>query len=383
MVRGGTILHICSDYAHQRIYAELFASLHDSGLEQVVYAPVRTAAELEVPGPPRPRIRFHARHILRAHHRVFFGQKVRTVAADVSRVAKPAVASLVHAHFLYSDGAVALRLHENFGIPYVTAVRNTDLNVFMRLRPDLRGEMHRIASQAQALVFLSPVYREQFLSRIPNAIARNIADRCHVIPNGIEDLWHETPPPRKSSVSMPLRILYVGNFTTNKNVPRLLEAAARLRARYPITVTLVGGGGDGAETVHRLLATTDYSFARAAGHVEDRGMLRDIYREHDVFAMPSLRETFGVVYIEALSQGIPVLLSRGQGVDGYFESGTITEVVNPLSVSSIELGLERLAARAGTQRDACVSAAQAFAWPAIATTYRALYTTVASGIGTA
>jgi len=380
MVTKGTVLHICSGYANQRLYPHLFASLHDIGVSQTVYVPMRSAAELEVPGPPRAQITYHARHVLRRCHRVLFREKVRTVTADVCGVAEPRETSLVHAHFLYSDGAVAQRLHERFGMPYIAAVRNTDLNVFMKLRPDLRRRMHTIVNQAQALVFLSPVYREQFLGRIPQNLAQSIVGRCHVIPNGIEPLWHEVRQPKTVLPSTPLRILYVGDFSTNKNVPRLLKAAARLQALCPVILTLVGEGGNGEKAVHKLLSSKNFSFVRAVGRVNDRRRLRDIFSENDVFAMPSLQETFGLVYIEALSQGLPILLSRGQGVDGYFASGTISEVVNPYSVTSIELGLANLAARASTQREACIDAAKAFAWPAIAATYRALYAEVAPAV---
>ena len=39
--------------------------------------------------------------------------------------------------------------------------------------------------------------------------------------------------------------------------------------------------------------------------------------------MPSRYETFGLVYGEAMSQGLPIIYSKGQGVDGYFKEGTV------------------------------------------------------------
>ena len=53
-----------------------------------------------------------------------------------------------------------------------------------------------------------------------------------------------------------------------------------------------------------------------------------------MFAMPSIHETFGLVYIEALSQGLPVLYTKGQGVDGSLES-TAGIGVDPLSIDDI------------------------------------------------
>src|SRR5699024_12238501 len=51
--------------------------------------------------------------------------------------------------------------------------------------------------------------------------------------------------------------------------------------------------------------------------------LISIYRENDIFIMPSFSETFGLVYPEAMSQGLPVLYTKGQGFDGQYEDGYV------------------------------------------------------------
>ena len=42
-----------------------------------------------------------------------------------------------------------------------------------------------------------------------------------------------------------------------------------------------------------------------------------------IFILPSIHETFGLVYAEALSQGLPIIYTRGQGFDGHFEEGEV------------------------------------------------------------
>jgi glycosyltransferase involved in cell wall biosynthesis len=383
MVSVGSILHICSDYAHQHLYRQLIEALHAASIVQSVYVPVRTAAAVSAARPSGDSITFHARHVLRPAHRLLFRTKVRAVTADLLQVENPKRFSLLHAHFLYSDGAVALRLHEEDGLPFIAAVRNTDLNAFMRLRPDLTWVMHRIVRAASALVFLSPTYRDQFLERLPQSLRRTCVSKCVVIPNGLNPAWFEPltfQAPRMDRET--LRILYVGDFSTNKNVIRLIEATKCVSVSRPVSLTLVGGGGQGSGATNAgvVAALKRFPWLRVLGRIDDPLELRAVYREHDIFAMPSFRETFGLVYVEAWSQGLPVVLSQGQGVDGYFPSGTIAETADPKSVNSIAQAILAAAASIGPKREACISAAQAFSWSKVAAEYRKLYGSITQNV---
>jgi glycosyltransferase involved in cell wall biosynthesis len=51
--------------------------------------------------------------------------------------------------------------------------------------------------------------------------------------------------------------------------------------------------------------------------------LIEVYRNNDIYIMPSIHETFGRVYAEAMTQGLPVIYSKGQGFDGIFEDGCV------------------------------------------------------------
>ena len=68
----------------------------------------------------------------------------------------------------------------------------------------------------------------------------------------------------------------------------------------------------------------------------------DIMKRYDAFVMPTLRETYGLVYIEALFAGVPVLLSKGRGIDGYFKAGDIGYACDPQDVQDIAAGIEHL-----------------------------------------
>jgi L-malate glycosyltransferase len=366
-----SVLHICSDFAKQRIYFELVRQLAADGIAQKVYVPVRSEAELapfknvSIPG-----AEFHSSKILHPVHRVLFRRKISTVTKDLlSRIDARRVTN-AHAHFLYSDGGVARALNRAHGLPYVVSVRNTDVNFFMKLRPDLRWLAQDILERARRVVFITPSYREIVAGWLPARRREAFEAKSRVIPNGLAQFWltNTYHAPRNGDV---LKILYVGDFSRNKNIPRAIAAVSRLNKSRPASLTLVGGGGDGEAEVRSLASAS--SFVTLCGRVDSPDKLSGIYRQHDIFLMPSLKETFGVVYIEAMSQGLPVVFSRGQGIDGYFPPGGVAEAVNPLDPDSICAALVALAHRLDRIREQCVASAETFNWPRIARMYAESY----------
>ena len=371
-----SVLHIGSDFAQQHVYTQLVSHLDQAGLKQQIYSAVRTAWESEWRLPPELRhIPCRVRFVLRKRHRVLYRAKIRRVHRDILRHTNLRDVKIIHAHFLYSDGAVALRLKRKFNVPYLVAIRNTDLNFFMRYRRDLQFIRNDILRHACRIVLLTPSYRPIVLDQLPRSLRAEIDDKFVVIPSGIEKHWLSSAGERITEHDDTLRLLYVGDFSRNKNLPGTLEAVAALARRHKVHFSLVGGGGegDGAAEMNRLLESGRYPFVDFVGRVNDIQKLREIYRNHDIFVMASFKETFGLVYLEALSQGLPILHSRGQGVDGYFDGDDVAEAADATNPAEIAQKIHVLADRLPEVRNRCVRAAQRFNWPQIAATYARIY----------
>jgi glycosyltransferase involved in cell wall biosynthesis len=371
------VLHLCSDFPNQQIYTQLVHHLRDEGLTQFVFSAVRTAAEAsrQPPDDP-PKIHYSVQNVLRRYHRVLFRTKIKLVERKVLATVVPRDFRLIHAHFLYSDGALALRLHRRFDIPFVCAIRNTDINAFMRLRPDLRCIATDVLRSASALVCLTPTYRETVLKKIGPRLAESIRDKFVVIPSGVAPSWLHQSPDSPRAPDGVTRVLYVGNFTRNKNVESIVRAVGELRRTRRAELTIVGGGGDGAVVLSQLLHDPRYAFVVRHEPIHDTEHLRNIYRAHDVFAMPSFLETFGLVYIEAMSQGVPVIHSRGQGIDGLFSASGIAEAVDPRDIYGMAEGIARAADRRQSVASECIRAASRFSWTRIARCYNELYQSI-------
>jgi glycosyltransferase involved in cell wall biosynthesis len=109
------------------------------------------------------------------------------------------------------------------------------------------------------------------------------------------------------------------------------------------------------------------------GHIEDWQILASVYRQHDLFALPSFHESFGLVYIEALSQGLPIVHSRYEGPCGFFPEGTVAESVDPTDPEGIASAIDRLFRRRVEIHKECRDQARKFVWSKVAAAYSRLY----------
>ncbi|MCW1401087.1 glycosyltransferase [Novosphingobium sp. MW5] len=121
-----------------------------------------------------------------------------------------------------------------------------------------------------------------------------------------------------------------------KNLPRLASAVRLARQTEPaIDFTLYGGGDQG--TMARVHAHCGADIAMG-GHVPGEELSLRLHAARG-FAMPSLRESFGLVFVEALMAGTPILYPRGAAVDGWFDGCSFALPVDPRDTAAIASAL--------------------------------------------
>ena len=250
----------------------------------------------------------------------------------------------IHAHTWFSDGAVAFNLHKKYGIPYIVAVRNTDVNLFFKYFIHLRKLGYEILENAAQIIFLSPAYEERLVNQLlPLHIKNKISNKISVIPNGAYPFWLNNRF-SKDNITKPVKLLSVGSVTSNKNFITLCKAVELLRTQdIDVELTIVGKGYlDNSSYLKKL-----EKFISNKKHItliekKNQRELMDYYRTYDVFVLPSHTESFGLVYIEALTQGLPVVYTQKQGIDGYFEHGTVGVAVNSQSITDISRAIRTI-----------------------------------------
>ena len=185
-------------------------------------------------------------------------------------------------------------------------------------------------------------------------------------------------------------VLAVGGIEPRKNSRRLLGALARLRTRQPqAQLWFVGGATALDHGAYR--AEFDGALASLDPELQDAvvqlGVLPDadlvaLYRVAQVVASPSLQEGFGLVALEALGAGVPLLAADRPPFTEFLDAGCAT-LVDPTSEEAIARGLGEALAAPPSQIDAGRRRAELHSWPRVAALHLSGYERISSHAGNA
>lgn len=344
------ILQIANDFTGSKVYKSLFIELDNQGVDQVVYTAIRGEN-----GIGRNEIEFKCQNskiiyspILNWYiDRVFYRNKIEKIFKDLLEKVNIKDITFIHAHTWYSDGGVAYLLHKRYNIPYSVAVRNTDLNLFFKYFIHQRSFGFKILNNSKSVFTISDVYTKR-LKNILEGNKHGTQCKVQLIPNGIDSFWLKDTYIKRISLlnNNVIKLIYVGKFTRSKNVINLMKAIRSLNEKSELLfhLSIVGGGGNCENEVFKYLKENENEYCFTYyGQIIDKEELKNIYRINDVFAMPSLHETFGLVYVEAMTQGLPILYTNNEGIDGFYEesigekvdNGSVEEIVDRLNKMSI------------------------------------------------
>lgn len=369
--QGGKVLHICNDFFYSKVHSNLYQELDKAGVDQIVFSPVQKAT------PENHRFEgehttIQYAHILKPLHKLFFFHKIDRTVREIEKTVDLSQISCCHATTLFSDGMVAMELCQRHGIPYIVAVRNCDMNAFLRYMPHLWWVHRGVMQLADKVVFIAPALRKRLLAHPTLLGMKNeVNQKSLVLPNGINEFWIQNLQTERN-LDDPHSVMYAGIFNRNKNLPRLIRAMEALRGKYPnLIFDVAGEGGDNEEQVFEMMAAR-FDWIRYHGKITDLEKMKNLYRANSIFVMPSKSETFGLVYLEALSQGLSVMWSRGEAIDGMF-SEKVGESVNPLSCKDITEKLDLLLGQPDRYKTLPAETFESFRWPTIAQKYISIY----------
>lgn len=347
-----SVLHIANSYGGTDVYKNLISSIDNLGVCQIMYVPLNPANHSRE---GNHLLDFKCRNSsiiysksLKSYHSYFYNLKINTILknllhnVDISRI------SIIHSFSLCVDGAVAYELYKMYGIPYIVTIRNTDLNTYYKWFKWKRKYFFEIMNHATKIIFISPQYvnklKKECLTQEENNIIEN---KYNVIPNGIDNIFLNNIDLHERKLNTPIKVIFAASFQKGKNLTQLINAIDLLNnAGYNIVLNAFGKGlanrkNDKSyiDELEQLANNKDWITLNDS--ITHNDLLRKL-RESDIFAMPSKPETFGLVYVEALTQGLPILYTKDEGVDGYFDYGKVGYSVDPYDINDITSKLKMI-----------------------------------------
>lgn len=284
----------------------------------------------------------------------------------------------IHAHTLIEDGYLALGMYKKWHIPYVLTIRGSDLRFspYWNLK-QYRRIITEILVNAKEIIFLSETSKESFINRLNENEVKSLPN-TQVIPNGIDDFWHQNEFDRTAVEAMNKKewnIITVGKLCKRKNQVICCEAIKRLKEEgYYINYEIVGKPED--KKIHDEILS--YGFVDYKEHMDKEKLILE-YRRNDIFLLASTNETFGLVYAEALSQGLPVIYTRGQGFDGQFPEGFIGYSTSSTDVDDIVDSIRKAINNYSSILQNTVRASTKFNWTSVAKEFAKVYEAASSG----
>ncbi len=241
---------------------------------------------------------------------------------------------LIHGHKLTVEGLLAEVLSKRFGCKYALSIQvNTDKKI-LDLRPDMRSRYSRIFHSAEFVFPFSVMGLRVFENAFGMRTRKTVLLPC------------SSPEDRilKPQITEPViaSVFHLKDYK-NKNLKTLIKATCTLEKRHPnLTFELFGGGDQRYEVlVDELISRADTNSFKRKGSIA-HNLVQETLNKKAGFAMIPKRETFGMVFIEALLAGCPVVYPQNWAIDGFFEGASFAIAAHSCDQTAVTDAIERL-----------------------------------------
>jgi glycosyltransferase involved in cell wall biosynthesis len=255
--------------------------------------------------------------------------------------ANPETGVILHAHdWLAYFSANSLK--QEFRVPMISTIHATEYGRNNGIHSEISHYINSIEWQLAYESWRVIVCSGFMKGEVAHAL-QTPYDKIDIIPNGVhaEKFDFAFPPeeaePFRARFAAPNEkiIFFVGRMVREKGAHILVEALPRVREQYWDAKLVIVGGGyrDHLVSLAKQLGISQQVFF--TGFISDDVLLR-LYKVIDVACYPSLYEPFGIVALEAMAAGVPVVVSDAGGLQDVVEpefTGTMTWANNPDSLA--------------------------------------------------
>lgn len=248
---------------------------------------------------------------------------------------------------------------DKLGLPFVAGIHNSDIEVLTNplYKIHFKPRLEKALKNANAIACRSFVLQDKLLKLYPE-----FEEKTFVAPSGIDkkaamfldakqnekhsadtnfsrftshiSLSSDTNHSLLTTHHSPIKVLTCAHFKKRKNIDKVIKACKGLEC-FELTVI-----GDGKERKKLEKIDKNVIFTGRLPHDEVLAKMRN----SDIFVLPSVGETFGMVYLEAMASGCITVCTKGDGIDGIIkdrENGFLTEP-NPENIKETLLNIKNL-----------------------------------------
>lgn len=235
---------------------------------------------------------------------------------------------LIHCHGVYPDGLVGWKIGKYFNKKVILHVHDSYINTAREL-----DVYRRIFRSVDKLIPVS-VFQMNEITKVDEGLIH----KCQVIYNGINiDERPVTFNEPRESADKTIKLIFVGHLIYGKGLDILLKAL-KILGNYQFNLDVIGNGPKKLE-YEKL--SKNYGLedkVNFVGEISNPGLLKKLPC-YDYLVLPSRYETFGIVLIEAMSCGLPVISTKVGSIPEIVTSEEIGVLVEPDSPESLAKGI--------------------------------------------
>jgi glycosyltransferase involved in cell wall biosynthesis len=243
-------------------------------------------------------------------HKILGNQHLRSVDKVIQQ--RDIKFDIVHTHFFWSAGYVGMKLKEKYNVPFIATGHGYDVYDLPFKSKWWEKTIKEILQETDRVTTVS----EENIKCIERL---NIdLNKVELIRNGYNsDLFYRLDKDKvRKELNVPLDkevLLSVGNLEPVKGHKYLIDAVKQLKKDYPdIVCYIVGEGSQRRSLENRISEYGLEDTVKLVGYVK-HSEVNKWMNSCDIFVLPSLKESFGIVQLEAMACGKPIIATRTNG----------------------------------------------------------------------
>jgi glycosyltransferase involved in cell wall biosynthesis len=242
---------------------------------------------------------------------------------------------IIHGHYLFPAGAAAVEVGNEHGIKTYVTAHGSDMFELYKTQPLMRSTLKKVLKRADVVLAVSNALRHEIIATGVEGIASKTRLSWNSVDINKFSAKENTTFKEENRLEDKPIVLFVGNLIKRKNVESLLEAKKIANSDYYLVIV-----GDGP-LFKKLNNKVEEENIRDVIFTGARDDVENIIPSCDVLVLPSFSESFGLVLIEALACGKPVIGSNVGGITEIINKN-VGLLVNPNKISSIASAIDEV-----------------------------------------